>query len=286
MEIRPVCPAFGVELVGIDLREEQSEAVRRAAAAALCEHHLVMVRGQDLSLEDQSCFATWFGPLRPPDIRFFPTLRDAILVSNVRGENGGGSAEFVPHQDYAWSPVLLPAICLYAEEVSTSGGETIFVDAESALRALSAATAARLTGLTAIHLGPPKDTTAAIERDGLAKETTVLAQPHRRTGANPENRDHHHWPVVLEHPLTGHPVLFVTDLQTYVIDDLDPDEGLALLEELVAHLQNPAFQYEHRWRVGDVIIWDNIALQHARRAFPATDRRTLRKLQIETSPAF
>lgn len=87
-------------------------------------------------------------------------------------------------------------------------------------------------------------------------------------------------PVVRNHPQTGEPLLFVSRLITEEIIGLPPAEGDELLEELLTYIEDPKVIYRHKWRVGDYIAWDNLALQHARTNFDPAEKRVLRRVPI------
>jgi taurine dioxygenase len=279
MEIRHLSPLLGSELVDVDLAAEPEPSVAERAAHELDDRHLVLVRGQELSLDDQVRFVDWFGDVRLPQPEYSPESTFELYSSNALGERGTGqSLEFLPHQDYVWSKRPLPAICLYAMEVSEDGGETIFTDLEAAYEQLSPELKDRVRGLQAMHVGPPKRD--ATGRGVIGEETDISDIYYRRPDAL-ETLEHTARPVVSVNPRTGREVLLITKLQTHSIEGLAPDEGAELLGELVRHLEDETLQYRHRWQVGDIIIWDNVSLLHARTAFPPEQRRTLRKLQVD-----
>ena len=87
-------------------------------------------------------------------------------------------------------------------------------------------------------------------------------------------------PIVLTHPHTGRPILFVNELMTDSIVELPPDRGEALLQQLFAAFDDPDITYRHRWQLGDLVVWDNLALQHGRTEIPVGQRRSLRRVQI------
>ena len=87
--------------------------------------------------------------------------------------------------------------------------------------------------------------------------------------------------MVRTHPRTGRKALYICRLITESIDGMDRAESDALLDELFDHIEQDAFVYEHRWRVGDVLIWDNRCTLHARTAFDPTARRELRRVAVE-----
>ena len=260
VELRPFAAPFGVEVVGLDVRAGTSDTDRERVVDAFFARHLVLVRDQQqVSIDEQLTFASWFGTIRTPSREIHPHLLDTDLrytyLSNTREDGtGGANAELTPHQDYSFADPV-GAICLYAIEVSTTGGETGFIDAAEAYTQLPAALRERIGDISAVH----------VER--FAR------------GPKP-NRVRH--PVVLRHPVTGIPILFVNPLFTESIPEAGDD---SLLAELQASFAAPAIQYWHRWRPGDLLIWDNLVLQHARHEFPTTDRRTIRRCQVDFSAA-
>ena len=260
VELRPLAVPFGVEVVGLDVRDA-SNADRACVIDAFFERHLVLVRDQQqVSIDQQLAFASWFGTIRTPSREIHPHLRETDLrytyLSNTREDGtGGGNAELTPHQDYSFAADPVGAICLYAIEVSTTGGETGFIDAAAAYSRLPAALRERIGTATAVH----------VERFPR--------------GPTPNRVQH---PVVLHHPVTGIPILFVNPLFTESIPDAGDE---SLLVELQASFAAPAIQYWHRWRPGDLLIWDNLALQHARNEFPAADHRTIRRCQVDFGAA-
>ena len=255
VELRKLAATFGVEVTGLDVRGA-SDADRAQLVAAFFDEHLVLVRDQaELSIDNQLAFASWFGTIRTPSREIHPHLQDTDLrytyLSNVRADGtGGANTELVPHQDYSFAEPV-GAICLYALEVSATGGETGFIDAAAAYTRLTPALRARIGDIDAVH----------VER--FAR------------GPVPSRVRH---PVVLHHPVTGIPILFVNPLFTESIAATGDE---ALLGELQASFDAPAIQYWHRWRPGDLLIWDNLVLQHARHEFPASEHRTIRRCQVD-----
>jgi taurine dioxygenase len=257
--MRPVSQSFGVEILEVDLSQAQPDSVRDAIVGAWREHHLILLRDQELSVDDHLRFAEWFGTIRPPDKFVHPELGDRGThshLSNTREHGTGGTAEVMRHQDFTWT-VPLRAISLYAIEVPDTGGDTIFFDSEAAVDRLDPELRAQAAAHEAIHFDR-------------------YASGRANRSAEPlESR----LPVLLPHPTSGRPILFVNE-QTVktLVGDGDTD---ALLQRLLATFDQPSLQYTHRWRAGDVIVWDNLSLQHARTAFPDSQARTLRRVQID-----
>ena len=154
------------------------------------------------------------------------------------------------------------ASMLYAIEVPGVGGNTLFANAYAAYEALSDDTKRRLDGRKAMH---------AYDYDSAAmKRGTQI-----RDGV-----PHFAHPVVRTHPATGRKALYVNRLMTIAIEGLPEDESDRLLDFLFAHQENPAFVYEHVWRVNDLLMWDNRCALHARTDFANDERRLMRRVTV------
>jgi taurine dioxygenase len=263
VELRPLSPALGVELVGVDPCGDPGPEVRALARAAWLEHGLVLVRGHEVSLAEQVRFAEWFGPVNTRGSSFGGDVEMYISNSHEQGVARKGS--LLLHQDHCFFEQPLPGICLYAEEVTRTGGATIFADARTAFERVPEGLRRRLSDLEALHLYDYADD----DGDVRFRAATASAAAPRAVH-----------PVVLAHPETGRPILYVNRLMTDSIVGLDDDESEALLDELMACFEGDAVRYEHTWRVHDLVVWDNLALQHGRTEFPPDERRCLRRIQI------
>ncbi len=263
--IRPLSPALGAELTGVDLRVEQPAEVRELAVDALKQHLLLLVRGQRLDGADQARFVSWFGPINTKGYEAgIDPEHPEMFISNTRTEGVARQGSLLKHQDHCFLDTVLPGICLYAEEVPDAGGDTIFANAHLAYEHLSDELRQRISGLRAIHV---YDYT----NDYGTQRFRIAESPDAPTAVHP---------VVMTHPETGRPILFVNELMTDSIVDLDPDDSEDLLHELWSYLDDPDVQYRHRWEVNDVIVWDNRCLQHGRTGFETSARRSLRRLQV------
>src|SRR5205814_44641 len=138
-------------------------------------------------------------------------------------------------QDFTWT-VPLRGLCLYAIEVPAEGGDTTFYNAVRALRHLDIYTRRRVDRLRAVHF----------DRFAAGREHKPAA---------PLEAEH---PVVLRHPVTGRPILFVNEQTTKCLRDDDGDCSAELLERLLAVFDADDLQYTHHWEVGDLIVWDNL----------------------------
>jgi len=263
VELRPLSAALGVELLGVDPAAEPTAEVRALARAALLEHGLVLVRGHAVTLDEQVRFAEWFGPINTRGTAFDSGVEMYISNSHEQGVAREGS--LLLHQDHCFFDQLLPAICLYAEEVTRTGGATIFADARRAHDRLPDGLRRRLATLEALHIYDyAEDRGDARFRVASASEAAPRAVH----------------PVVMAHPETGRPILYVNRLMTDSLVGLDPAESDALLDEVMTWFEGDEVRYEHTWQVHDLAVWDNLSLQHGRTDFPPDERRCLRRVQI------
>jgi taurine dioxygenase len=263
--IRSLSPVLGAELTGVDLRQVQPAEVKAMAVAAWREHLLLLVRGQHLDVGDQARFVAWFGPIDTNGYAAgFDSDHPEMFISNTRTEGVARQGSLLKHQDHCFFDRVLPGICLYAEEVPSAGGDTIFANAHLAYERLPDGLRQRVSGLRAIHVYDYTNDYGT-ERFRIAKSPGAPTAVH---------------PVVMTHPESDRPILFVNELMTDAIVDLPADDSEALLHDLWSYLDDPGVQYVHHWQMGDLMIWDNRCLQHGRTEFEPSARRSLRRLQV------
>ena len=278
--------ALGAEISGIDLREPLPPG-RADEILEVWRMHLVLVfRDQALSTENQRRFAANFGTLHErrrggtsfakdkygfyegdPSIREDPNL---MLVSNVRvdgkpiGAVADGDMWF--HIDSGYSERPYRYTVLHAIKLPTSGGDTLFANMYKAYETLPGELKAKIAGRKALHIHEYKRT-AKVD---LSKDFS--ASPH------------YFHPVVATHPETGRKSLFVDRLMTARIEGLDEHESADILARLFDHAERPEMIYAHKWRPGDVVMWDNRCVTHGRTDFPRQEERILRRCTIEGDP--
>ena len=258
----PLAGSFGVEVCGVDLREVQSDEVIDEIRAAYWEHHLLVFRGKDISVEDQVRFAEWFGPVIAPIAEFQDPKYAEVetYMSNVRG-TFPSSGEYLMHRDNMHSDHPCASMCLVGIEVSDHGGETILTNSELALARLPHDVRERLVGLRAIHIGPAT-------KDDPTFSPDQLGLGFRATGGTPETRPHQAWPAVTKHPVTGVAGICMDPAMFYVFEGVGVEESDELAAEVWAVLGAPEISYRHSWSVGDTILWDNVSLLHAAHRVP------------------
>jgi len=250
---------FGAR-VDCDLSARPDEAQREELRELLDTHRLLLFEGQALSYDGQVDISAWFGKAH----------REATpSILSPDPELGGlGLKELAFHSDMSCCEPL-DAISLYALDVSEGQTSTRYVDAVGAARRLPAPLRQRLHGLTALHLWP-----------------TLASSSERPRGKwdIPEGWPGAEHPVLMRHSRTGEDILYLNASQTERIVELGAEEGEALILELFEFLYDPACIYEHVWKDGDLVIWDNLALQHGRRPIPAGVRRTLQRVSVGNDP--
>jgi taurine dioxygenase len=280
LTIRKLTPAVGAEISGVDL-SRLSDAEFAQIEQAWYRHSALLFRDQKLTDDDLLAFSRRFGELDPPPVqehgRQSPEgYPEVYVVSNVLDAQGApigalGAGEAVWHTDMSYLPLPPDASMLYALEIPPSGGDTWVLGMQAAWTALPAALKAKLTDRRIKHDG-------TYNSGGyLRKGVTPSDDPHQAPGA---------WhPAVLRHPATGAPSLYLGRRRNSYVEGLAPAESEALLDALWAHIEHAEFRYQHRWRVGDLLLWDNRSTMHRRDPFDDKTRRVMHRTQIKGSGA-
>jgi taurine dioxygenase len=250
---RAIAP-FGVE-IDADAVLNPSEAGQAELRRLFDEQGLIVVNGlPPLGMEEQKAICRLFGPV-------LDTPLENFIVSNVREDGYLGVQELLFHNDLPYLPMPYAGGSLHALDVSEGTTSTRFASAARAWDGLLAALREQVAGLNALHL-----------------KQRVFDRPNTLADMEPGDVCAVH-AVVRRHDRTGRPYLFVNESMTGGIAGLPEAESDALLAELFAHLYAAGNVYEHRWRNGDLVIWDNLAVQHARGRV-STEPRTLQRVSI------
>lgn len=255
LETRPLAP-FGVEVLH-DLAAPLSEAESAHLVSLLWEHGLVLARGQSLSMERQRELCGLAGPI---------LLREGEtgIMSNQGGEMT--ATELSWHADAAYTRAPFDALSLHALDVVTDASSTRFVNAERGWETLPAALKDRLAGRTVEMISPGFDALGGRTCD--RRDPVALKRGEM--------------PAVYLNPHNGREVLWVSELQATRVLGMDWEESRDLLNAVYDHLYAPGQVLEHRWRDGDLVIWDNIALQHMRGSLRECGTRVLQRVIVGT----
>jgi len=282
IQVTPLSSACGAEISGIDVTRPLSEVQVQAIKDAWAKHLVLVFRGQKVSQDDQLRFASYFGDLgsrkKAPDAlkgRTEGVLQDnekVLLVTNIKvdGQPIGafGDGEFWFHIDSGYSPRPYKYTFLYALELPSSGGNTLFSNMYKAYDAVPPTLKEKLKGRKALH----------IHEYNRAKQAN--------SSGDISNIPHHAHPVFITHPDTGRKTLFVDRLMTTRLEDFDQAASDAILNELYEIGERREFIFEHVWQLGDFLMWDNRCTIHARTDFPKEERRLLRRCTVEGEPLY
>ena len=285
-DVVPLTQHIGAEIRGLDLREQPDEETTRAIYQAWLDHLVIVFPGQKLSPEDLIRVTGYFGELgeedyltlmmklifalsRPP--KYFPKgysslLPGIMLISNIRenGEPIGAlpDGEVMFHHDMIHAEIPSKATLLYSVEIPSNGGNTLFASSYAAYETLDPAIRDRLEGRKAMHHYNYGST-----QRGDSRGTEAFAECSH--------------PVFRTHEDTGRKAVYVNRLMTTGVLDMPPAQSEPLLNAVFEHSEKRDFVYEHVWRVGDLLLWDNRCSSHARTDFPTNERRLMLRTTVK-----
>ena len=274
MKVTPLSKALGAEITDLDLRKPLDAAAVKAIRDAFDQHIFVVFREQELSEDDQLRAAGYFGKVH---IRRRPvTTRDPggafdtpfMLVTNIveNGKSIGvfGDGEMWFHHDTSYYPEPHRATLLYSMKLPSWGGNTCFSNMYKAYENIPRPLRDKLEGKKVLQVHDYK------RRERLDIDKIDLNAVR-----------HHEQPIFITHPATGRKALYISRLMSARILGLARDESETVLEQLFDISEDPAIVYEHEWKLGDLVIWDNWCSIHARKDFPREEPRLMRRLTIE-----
>ena len=277
IEVTPLSSACGAEIKGVDLTRPLTAETVQAIKDAWAKHLVLVFRGQELTQDDQLRFASYFGDLgsrkKAPDAlkaRTEGAQQDhekVLLVSNIKVDGvpigAFGEGEFWFHIDSGYTSRPYKYTFLYALELPSTGGNTMFSNMYKAYEAVPAALKQKLKDKKALH----------IHEYNRAKQAN--------SWGDISGIPHYAHPVFITHPDTGRKTLFVDRLMTTRLEGFEPAESDAILGELYDIGERREFIFEHVWKLGDFLMWDNRCTIHARTDFPKEERRLLRRCTVE-----
>ncbi|TMK03116.1 MAG: TauD/TfdA family dioxygenase [Alphaproteobacteria bacterium] len=275
IEVIPSGRALGVEVRGIDLTKLGDAAFARLIQV-WHQYSVVLIRNQRLSDQELIAFSRRLGdldwaPIQETGRRFVEGLPEIYIVSNVKvnGEPIGslGDGEAVWHTDMSYLEVPPKASILYSLEVPPLGGNTSFCTMYGIYEALPQTLKDRIAGLKIKHDGTYNS--GGYVRQGV----TPTDDPRTSPGAV--------HPLVCTHPDTGWRMLYLGRRRNAYLVGLELAESDALLDELWSFVDRPEFAWEHVWRVGDLVLWDNRCTMHRRDAFDPSSRRVMHRTQVK-----
>jgi alpha-ketoglutarate-dependent taurine dioxygenase len=257
-------PAFGAEVSGFDPRRPMDDDTRRTLQQLFDDRGLLVLRDLVLSHAEQVQLSKLLiGKEALEEREAGPEIEDNFYISNKKPGSAVPFGRLQFHSDTMWAAQPFEVLSLYGVDVEQPAVPTTFVSAAYGWEALPDDLRARVEGLEVLH------TAGEVRRGDL---TDVVVTTIERPPSTVNRIDH-------RHPRTGRTILYICEQMTKEVVGLSPSESERLLEELFEHLYHPDARWDHHWRNRDLVIWDNVAVQHARQNL-RTDgpARTLRKV--------
>lgn len=276
IKVEPLDAPTGARITGVKIDAGLNAAQYHAIHQAWLEHQVLVFPDQNMTEADQISFTKYWGdmPLRK---RYAGRREEGrrghdsiMLISNIR-ENGEpiGSlpdGDMMFHSDGQYDEHPYRYTMLYALEVPQTGGNTLFSNLYKAFETLPTNFKKSLSRIKAQH--------------GYYAGRHVTPEILKSLGIGLVSDKYAH-PVFTAHEETGKPVLYVSRLLTTSLLGLPEVEGNDILDQLLDHAEREEFIYEHKWKKGDFVIWDNRCLNHARTDFSAGERRLLRRTTVQ-----
>ena len=271
--VRRLTPSLGAEISGVELSGAMDDDVFRALYQAFLRYQVLLFPPQEVPPTRQVEFARRFGEVQIHVMNQYHAdgFPELYRLSNLGPDgkptgNHPDKGTLAWHTDGSWQRVTGQATIIYGEVMPDSGGETHFCDMYGAYDRLEPSWKARIACLRAVH-NLDFSRTRRHGEDPLT-EAQRLAKPPV---------DH---PIVRTHPETGRKCLYLGDHAEY-IQGMPYDEGRALIEELNALAVHPDLSYEHRWKTGQLLVWDNRCVMHRATAYDAaTQGRVIRRCTV------
>ncbi len=274
VRVIPTGAALGADIEGVDLRDIGDAAFERILGA-WHENLVIRFRGQQLDDDALAEFSRRFGvldlaPTGRGGAPFNPSRPEITVLSNIviDGAFSGalGNSELVWHQDMSYNDEPPMASLLYAKEVPSAGGDTLFYNLYKAYETLPVYLKARVQGVSCKH-------------DATRSSSGELRHGYAESYSDEERPGAIH-PFVVRHPASGKLALYLGRRPNACVMGMPADEGAALLDALWDHVRNGPHSWAQKWRVGDLVVWDNRCTLHRRDELDPNSRRLMHRTQI------
>ena len=276
MEIRRIGPQIGAEIVGVDVKTLDAAGFA-AIYRAWLDCNVIAVRDQQLEIDEFLAYSRRFGAIEPhPSKSTRHPDHPEVTLLGVNKFGADGTLDMAVyrrgaegwHTDGAYDAEPFKATQLYALAIPSRGGDTLFASMYAAYDALPERIRTRIEGRNAAYV-----------YGGRSRRTALL---------DPEDRDKApvFHPLVRVHPETGRKGLYFDPGKILHVEGLDPAESDALIDELEGYMVQPGAEYRHRWRKGDIVIWDNRCSYHlAAGDYPPEEDRIHWRVSIKEAGA-
>ncbi|WP_318342471.1 MULTISPECIES: taurine dioxygenase [Acinetobacter] len=250
LNIEVIKPTIGAIIHDVDLNTVYENTTQQIQQALL-DHHVIFFRNQQLAPQAQAELARGFGSLHIHPI--FPTVENVPEIIVLDSWKQDLRDNELWHTDVTFSQNPPLGCVLQAIKIPPVGGDTLWSSGVAAFAALDQSLQQKLKGLTATH-----DIRQSFPIERFAHNDVERKKLEETFKRNPPVVH----PVVRTHPVTGQPILFVSEGFTTRINELDESESAELLQYLFAHATHEQFHLRWQWQEGDVAIWDNRCTQH------------------------
>jgi len=278
MEIAPLGPGFAAELRGVTLADVAADdAIYAAVRAAFEDYSVLVFRGQQIDGEGQLAFSRRFGPPEITKVGSLGTGTHFVILTTI-GPDGKvvpedhryamrNKANQLWHTDSSFKSVPALTSVLAARTIPANGGETEFASTRLAFERLDPALQTKLENSFAWHH-------YGHSRGKIAPD---LATTEELAALSPVC-----WRMVWKNPVNGRSAIYIAS-HTYAVEGMEPRAGEKLIEDLTAAATAPGTTYEHKWRPGDVVMWDNRATMHRGRPWPGNEPRYMVRTTVSAT---
>ena len=272
---------FFAEVVGLDLSQPLDDATFARVKQAHLEHGVIVFRDQRLTPEEHIAFSARFGPLQIHPMGQFNLdgAPQILLVSNDKDSDGRpvGIADAGRYWHTDMSYMREPALgsLLYARAIPAEGGDTMFCDMTAACGDLEHDVLRRLLGHRVVHHFASR----------WARESAKYGVRPAQTKDEQDRNPPVEHPMIRTHPETGQPAIYAGGFAVKV-QGLPEDESRALLDWVEAWVTQPKFVHRHRWRLHDLVFWDNRRVMHHATEYPQTQRRHMHRTTVKGNAPF
>ena len=280
MELVKLGPGFAAELRGVTLADvANDDAAYKTVRAAFEEHSVLVFRGQDVSDDGQIAFSRRFGPLEVTPAATQGAGGHLVILSTIDKDGNvvpadhrlalRNKANQLWHADSTFKPVPALASVLSGRIMPATGGETEYVSTRLAWERLDRATQQKVANLFAWH-------DYSYSRGKVAAN---IVSSEERAALPPQC-----WRMVWANPVNGRSALYIAS-HAYAIEGMEQSAAQKLIAELMEAATAPGLSYEHSWRKGDVVMWDNRAMLHRGRPWDYSKERSMVRTTISATDA-
>ncbi len=275
--VRPLHPAIGAEIRGVDLRREMDPETFREVHDAWMTHLVVVFPDQHITDEEHVAFTRHFGE---PEIFHQTIIRSRAAKEIFRVSNVDDDGNLMPashptvqqvslaqlwHTDSSYRTMPCIGSLLHGVEISRTGGETQFINMYMVFDELPDSLKRQVEGRRARH-----------DFGNLHRLRDLKPLTEAEKAAMPPA-----WqPMVRRHPVTGRRSLYISPIYNDAVEGLDEAATVHLIDDLTAFAAHPRFMYRHRWEPDDVLMWDNRCTIHAVTPHDPAERRVMHRTTI------